>query len=54
MTVIKRTGGIRAFLVERYLPIYPIYLTLGSRRREHHDRGDRLRRPHGARPGTPR
>jgi hypothetical protein len=28
MTVIKRTGGIRAFLVERYLPIYPIYLTL--------------------------
>jgi hypothetical protein len=28
MTVIKRSGGIRAFLVERYLPIYPIYLTL--------------------------
>jgi hypothetical protein len=28
MTVIERTGGIRVFLVERYLPIYPIYLTL--------------------------
>ena len=28
MTVIERTGGIRAFLVERYLPVYPIYLTL--------------------------
>ena len=28
MTVSERTGGIRAFLVERYLPVYPIYLTL--------------------------
>lgn len=28
MTVFERTGGIRQFLVERYLPIYPIYLTL--------------------------
>ncbi|OBK56656.1 hypothetical protein A5656_18950 [Mycobacterium gordonae] len=28
MTVFERTGGIRQYLVERYLPIYPIYLTL--------------------------
>ena len=28
MTVSERAGGIRAFLIERYLPVYPIYLTL--------------------------
>lgn len=28
MTVSERTGGIRAFLVERCLTVYPIYLTL--------------------------
>jgi len=28
MTVLRRTGGIGAFLVERCLPVYPIYLAL--------------------------
>lgn len=28
MTVLRRTGGIGAFLVERCLPVYPVYLAL--------------------------
>ena len=28
MTVLRRTGGIGAFLIERCLPVYPVYLAL--------------------------
>ncbi|AKK25920.1 UbiA family prenyltransferase [Mycobacterium sp. EPa45] len=28
MTVLRRTGGVGAFLIERCLPVYPVYLAL--------------------------